>query len=149
VLRKATRHSFAGRAGTFGGRFQCSVRRTEDVQSVTCVRTERTEGLAHFDETRVREPPIDDAPSHTLTKLPCFSSSIHLVQAASGSTATVLRVLRERYSSLHPIVFHLLGGIFHQRLRITKSDIRLVRRSAGVQLVEQSAEASALGLGPT
>jgi hypothetical protein len=120
-----------------------------NVQSVSCARTERTEGLAHFDETRVREPPIDDAPSHTLTKFPCFSSSIHLVQTASGSTAAVLRVLRECYGSLHPVVFDLLGGIFHQRFRITKSDIRFVRRSAWMQLVEQSTDASALGLRPT
>ena len=106
-------------------------------------------GLAHFDETRVREPPIDNAPFHTLTKLPRLCSSIHLVEAAPGGTAAILGVLRERYSSPHPIAFHLLGGIFHQGLRITKPDIRFVRRSAWMQLIEQSTEASALGLRPT
>jgi len=121
----------------------------ENILSVSCARTERTEALAHLDETRVREPAIDDAPSHTLTKFPCIPSSIHLVQTASGGTAAVLRVLSERYGSLHPVFFHLLGGIFYQRFRITKPDIRFVRRSAGMQLVEQSTDASALCLRPT
>ena len=111
-------------------------------------RTERTETLAHFDETGVREPPIDDAPTHTLTKLSCSPSPVHLVQTASGSTATVLWILRERYGSLYPIIFHLLGGIFNQRFCITKPDVRFVGRSTWMQFVEQSTESSALGLRP-
>lgn len=111
----------------------------------------------HVDESLVHSPPINNTPLNLLLSLLALLHLLHigtrnlpphLVQTTPRRRARVLRVLRESHSPLDSIPPHLLQTILRQWLGVTESDVSLVRRRLGAQLVEQLGHSLALSARP-
>ena len=109
------------------------------------------EEKTYVDESRMRWPPIEYTPINLPTPSPPFLPSRHpeqLIETTPRRRATILWVLRERDRPLHPICPHLVQARLSQRIRISKGDVCLVRRSRGVELIKEGAHGFSLNPSP-
>ena len=111
-------------------------------------------GGTHVDEARVRAPPVNDAPLELLARLCRLALAEldallpHLVEAAAGRRARVLRILGEGDGALDTVALHLVEARLGERVGVAEGDVGLVRRRLGRQLVEELDHALALRAGP-
>jgi hypothetical protein len=99
----------------------------------------------NVDEARMRPPAVDNTPLDTL-KLTLAAEE--LVKGAACCRTAVLRVLRERNRPRDAVLAHGARRCARLRVRVTKSDVVLVRGRLRRELVHQLGHALALDVRP-
>jgi hypothetical protein len=95
-------------------------------------------GRTYLDEAGVGSPAINNTPFDFRVKFSGFALSEQLVQAASGRTTAILRVLGECYSPFDAVGFHFACSFGSHWPNVSECDIRLVRGGRRVQLVKKA-----------
>jgi hypothetical protein len=99
----------------------------------------------NVDEARVRPPAVDNTPLNTFE---LALAAEELVKRAASRRTAVLRVLRERNRPGDAVLAHGARRRARLRVRVTESDVVLVRGRLRRELVHQLGHALALNVRP-